>query len=339
MNKVFYLIFLFVFSMECFAQRDVLPKVSDEFSQITEQFIDFDVIVKPDKDAPEWWAGAPSVVVDRQGIFWMACRMRTADAPRGLRGYEIRILKSADGVSFETVHHIKREQVPIDGFERPALLIDPVTSLFKLYGCGPDSNGVWGIFKFEDAESPDKFRPETAKRVIVPFAREYPRQITMTGYKDPVIIHSQGQYHCYVIGYVRQNERIFHFTSPDGETWQPVGHPNKSIMPLSGWHDFFIRPASVVPLGVGYLFAYEGSCAAWKDPVYNIGTGIGFTFDLHHIYDLTADSPFILSSTPGSFYTCRYSCWLIIKNEVWIYAETAKPNDSHEIRLFRIKMK
>ena len=45
--------------------------------------------------------------------------------PRGLRGYEIRILKSEDGIKFKKVHAIKREKVPIPGFERPALLIDP----------------------------------------------------------------------------------------------------------------------------------------------------------------------------------------------------------------------
>jgi hypothetical protein len=54
----------------------------------------------------------------------MAARMRTAEAPLGLRGYEIRIYRSGDGVHFAPAHAIRREDVPIPGFERPALLRD-----------------------------------------------------------------------------------------------------------------------------------------------------------------------------------------------------------------------
>jgi hypothetical protein len=74
--------------------------------------------------------------------------MRTADSPRGLRGYEIRILRSDDGIHFERAHRLRREDVPIPGFERPALLIDPMTSRFKLYACGPWQSGPWSRARF-----------------------------------------------------------------------------------------------------------------------------------------------------------------------------------------------
>jgi hypothetical protein len=167
--------------------------------------------------------------------------------------------------------------------------------------------------------------------------QKYDRDITVTAYKDPVILFTNGLYHAYVTGYIRENEWIFHFSSPDGEKWQPVGEINQPIMELSGWHNFFIRPASVVPLGIGYLFIYEGSSTQWYDPVYNIVTGIGFTFDLHHIINLTESAPIIISNTPGKFFTWRYSHWLKVANELWIYAEVARENDSYEIRLFRLK--
>jgi len=67
-------------------------------------------------------------------------------------------------------------------------------------------------------------------------------------------------------------------------------------------------------------------------------TGFGFTFDLHKIIDLTPDSPLVLSTTPGNFYTWRYSHWMWVDGEIWVYAEVARENDSHEIRLFRIKI-
>lgn len=306
-------------------------------------------VLRPDTLAPEWWAGAPSVLRDDDGVFWMACRMRRGDGPRGLRGYEVRLLRSEDGVTFHTELSIKREAVPIAGFERPALLKDPRSGAFKLYVCGPfdasgqgraQADGVdlpWCILKLEDAASPCEFIANTAKPVIQPPEKTYERDQPPLHYKDPVINYAAGRYHAYVIGYIRQNERVFHFTSEDGETWTPAGNPYEPIMALSGWHDFFVRPSSVVRTGAGYLFVYEGSKTTWYDPVYNVVTGIGYTFDLHTIDDLTPESPLAVSPTPNDrFATFRYSSWVRVGEEIYVYAEVACTDETHEIRLFKI---
>ena len=297
----------------------------------------YTVILEPDRNEPEWWAGAPSVARDRDGTFWLACRMRTADAPRGLRGYEIRILRSDDGIHFARVHCIRREDVPIPGFERPALLTDPRTGRFKLYACGPWKGGPWSIIKFDDANDPTRFQPASAQPVISPRTQSYDRDVVVDGYKDPFILFAEEQYHCYVIGTMRRTERIYHFRSTDGEQWEPVGSLYQSVMDLTGWHDFYVRPACVVPVEIGYLFFYEGSNCDWFDPVYNIATGVGFTFDLHRVTDLTPDAPLVVSTTPSThFHTWRYSHWIRVGNELWAYAEVARPNESNEIRLFRL---
>ncbi|MBM3882206.1 MAG: hypothetical protein FJ387_21220 [Verrucomicrobia bacterium] len=301
---------------------------------IPARFDTWEVVVAPDRDEAEWWAGAPSVVLEETGTFWLAARMRSPERPKGQRGYELRLFRSDDGVRFTKVHSLRREQVPLPGFERPALLHDPVTGRFKLYACGPLKED-WCIFKFADADRPDQFDPRTARPVIEgrPLDREgvpFP-----TGYKDPVILHAEGVYHCFVIGVFRL-ERLYHFTSRDGEVWEPVGDRARSLLDLAGWHSFFVRPASVVPLGVGYLFVYEGSDLSWPDPVYNIATGLGFTFDLHHITDLTPDAPLLVSPTPGRLHVWRYSHWLWVNDQLWVYAEVEKPNGAHEIRLFRL---
>ncbi len=315
------------------------PQVGLEIGSIPGKFQQFQTILKPDQEEPEWWAGAPSVVRDTSGIFWMACRMRTAESPRGLRGYEIRILRSEDGINFEKVHTIHRDQVPIPGFERPALVLDPATGKFKLYGCGPWHEGPWCILKWQDADSPTQFEPSSARPVIQSIPKTYERDVIPVEYKDPVILWTDGAYHCYVIGYLRRNERIYHFSSKDGERWEPVGSPYESVMELSGWHDFFVRPASILPLGFGYLFVYEGSNVKWYDPVYNIATGLGFTFDLHRIQDLTPKAPFAVSSTPNQlFSTFRYSQWMRVGDEVWVYAEVTCPNQTNEVRLFRLHL-
>lgn len=320
--------------------HDYLPKREELFGLIPDRFHHSHVIVKPDKDEPEWWAGAPSVVRDTNGVFWMACRMRTAHAPRGLRGYEIRILRSEDGLHFEKTHAIQREDIPIPGFERPSLLIDPNSGLFKLYGCAPWDENRWCIFRFDDAASPPEFSAVSARIVLEPAPPAFERDVCVSGYKDPVLFHDGEDFHCFTIGIMRQTERVYHFKSNDGETWNPVGSPYDSIMTLNGWHDFYVRPASVLPLGIGYLFVYEGSNVNWYDPVYNICTGLAFTFDLHRILDLTPESPLLLSPSPSpQFATFRYSSWLWVGQQIWIYAEVACPNESNETRLYRIDMK
>lgn len=306
---------------------------------LQERLDTYDVVLRPEKDSPEWWAGAPSVVRAADGAFWMACRMRMGEGDRGLRGYALRIMKSADGAHFETVRTIQRDEVPIPGFERPALLRNPTSGHFRLYVGGPRADGSWAIYTFDEAPTPDAFDMSTFRWVIEPPALAYERDQAPVSYKDPYVIHAQGRYHCYVIGYIRRNERIFHFVSDDGETWAPAENVYTPIMDLSGWHDFFVRPACVVPVGVGYLFVYEGSDTAWYDPVYNVATGLGFTFDLHAIHDLTPDAPLLISTTPNEdFATFRYSHWLVVDDELWIYAEVAAEDKTNEIRRYRLPM-
>jgi len=342
-----------------------VPEAAGWLGTIPARFSEYDVVAVPDQDRAEWWAGGPSVVRDREGIFWMAARMRTAQAPLGQRGYEIRIFQSSDGAKFQRVHSLRREDVPLPGFERPALLLDPHSGKFKLYACGrlPNSRATtaretttddsprdvedpWCIFKFEDATRPDRFVAKTARAVIVPpptdhrapgeIVGQYVRPAPVPeGYKDPVILYAEGQYHAYVIGVLR-SERTFHFTSADGEKWTPVGGYSRSMLDLDGWHNFAVRPASVVPVGVGYLFVYEGSDTRWPDPVYNIVTGLGYTFDLDHVQDLTREAPLVVSPTPGRLHTWRYSHWMWVDDELWVYAEVEKPNGAHEIRRYRL---
>lgn len=324
-------------SAEELAPQWTLPKASDAFAGIAQYFQQYDVVLRPDEDAPEWWAGAPSVVVADDGTVWMACRMRTAESERGLRGYEIRILRSPDGILFEKAHAIGREDIPIPGFERPMLMRDPQSGKFKLYGCGPWQGGPWGMFKLDDVESPEQFDPNTAKLVLGPLEKTYDRDVLPVEYKDPVIVFAEGAYHCFVTGYMRKNERIYHFSSVDGENWAPVGSPYRSVMDLSDWHDFFVRPASVLPMNKGYLFVYEGSRTDWYDPVYNIATGIAYTRDLHTVRDLTPDAPLLISSTPSEhFATFRYSAWLFHGDELRVYAEVACPDGTNEVRVYRV---
>lgn len=290
--------------------------------------LEYQTVLEPDQNVPEWWAGAPSVAVTDDGVFHLAARMREGASKRGLRGYEIRILRSEDGVHFEPVHRIRREDAGVKGFERPALRIDPRTGRYRLYGCTPLEQG-WAILRFADADAPEAFDPATARPVL---AVDHPDDgfARITGYKDPVVHWDGRQWRMFVIATDRV-ERIRQFVSDDGETWRPAAAAQ--ILPNGGWHDFFTRPASVLPLPVGYLFVYEGSSVSWRDPVYNIATGLAYSPDLTTFIDLTPDTPLLRSDTPGEYHTWRYSDWVAFRGKVYVYFEAARPNNTNEIRV------
>ena len=288
----------------------------------------YEVVLEPDEDTPEWWAGAPSVVLTADGTFYMAARMREGRSPRGKRGYEIRILKSSDGHRFETINHLLREDAGLAGFERPALVIDPETGKFRLYGCSGFERG-WGILRFDDVDDPATFDARSARKILW---ADHPDDgfVHVTGYKDPVVFWDGARWHMFVIGTDRV-ERIHHFTSDDGETWVPASQ--KPVIENAGWHNFYTRPASVLPMTVGYLFVYEGSNATWRDPAYNIATGLAYSPDLETFTDLTPQEPLLMCTTPGDYHTWRYSHWMSVGDDVFVYFEAARPNNTNEIRL------
>jgi hypothetical protein len=293
----------------------------------------YEVVLQPDENIPEWWAGAPSVARADDGTFFLAARMREGNSPRGRRGYEVRILTSPDGRAFEPVHHIRRDDVGVAGFERPALVRDPVTGAFKLFGCCALDQG-WGIIKFEDVADPRQIDP-TKWQVVLKAENPDDGFNHTVGYKDPFILWDGAQWRMFVIGYDRV-ERAYQFLSADGVKWDPAS--DRPILENTGWHSFFTRPASVLPLSVGYLVVYEGSTILWSDPDYNIATGLAYSPDLATFIDLTPDEPLVKSTTSGQYHTWRYSHWMHVENDVYVYFEAARPNKTNEIRLAKFEV-
>lgn len=299
------------------------------YQHFTSNFDTYQVILEPDENIPEWWAGAPSVIRADDGIFYLAARMREGTSPRGHRGYEIRILKSRDGIHFEQIYSIHRREAGVIGFERPALVQDPITKKFRLYGCCPSENG-WMIIKFDDGDAAEHFVPQSAQPIIS-VNRTKDEFLHIEGYKDPYVAYLEEKWHLWAIGYDRV-ERTYHFTSRDGVNWVPV--TQRPWFDNAGWHNFYTRPACILPLSIGYLFIYEGSNLAWHDPVYNIATGLAYTLDLSNIIDMTPGEPLLKSTTPGDYFTWRYSHWLHVEDKIFVYCEAARPNNTNEIRLF-----
>ena len=299
------------------------------FSRILEAVSNYEVILEPDENTPEWWAGAPSVTRGPDGAFYLACRMREGNSPRGKRGYEIRILRSDDGVHFEVINQIKREEAGVPGFERAALLFDQASGRFRLYGCSGLDDLGWSILRWDDADDPAKFEAGTVRTVLHP-EQTKDRFARVRCYKDPVIYFDGTLWHMFVIG-TDHIERIYHFHSNEGEEWRAAS--DRPVFDNRNWHDFFTRPASIVPMAAGYLFVYEGSRIGWHDPEYNIATGLAYSPDLRSFADLTPEAPLFKTTTPGDYHTWRYSAWIRVGDKVHVYFEAARPNTTNEVRL------
>jgi len=296
--------------------------------QIAAQLADYEVVLRPERDEAEWWAGAPAVCVDSDGTVWLVARMRSPERPKGERGYALWLLRSGDGIRFEKVRVWPREEAGVNGFERAALVRDPSTGKYRLFCCNDPGSG-WQILACAEADSPEAIDIATARPVI---ALEKPEADTfgVTGVKDPVVWIEDGRWQMFVIGLDRV-ERIHHFVSADGDRWE-TGLPSP-VLPNTGWHDLYTRPASVLPLTVGYLFVYEGSHHRWFDPNYNIATGLAYSPDLRVFHDLTPDAPLLETTTPGKYRTWRYSQWARHGGVVKVYFEAACANGTNELRV------
>ena len=138
------------------------------------------VAIEPPGSEPGTWAGAPSAVRDGDQIV-LAYRLRR---PIGHgRGYAVAIARSADGVHFETIQVITRDEMDTESLERPALVRTPAGAWRLYLSCATWGTKHWRVELLE-APAPDAFDP--GQRVVV-----LPGDAT-TAVKDPVILPRGG---------------------------------------------------------------------------------------------------------------------------------------------------
>ena len=79
---------------------------------------------------------------------------------------------------------------------------NPYTIPFVFYGCAWFGGLLLGrpIGKIRIESWDLKTILATAKPVIAPRQATGPRDVRVDGYKDPVVIHAAGAFHCFVIG-------------------------------------------------------------------------------------------------------------------------------------------
>ena len=175
------------------------------------------VVVPAPGAGPGNWAGAASaVMVD--GVTYLTYRLRR---PTGEgRGVATAVARSLDGVSFEPVCEVYRDQFGAESFERPVVLRRPDGGWRLYLSCATPGSKHWWIEAL-DADLPEEL-PRGRRTVVLPGSPE-------VAVKDPVITLRDGQWEMWLCEHPLtepgEEDRMStsYLTSVDGLTWERHG--------------------------------------------------------------------------------------------------------------------
>ncbi len=276
------------------------------------------VAIEPPGREEGSWAGASSAVFTGDSIV-MAYRMRTGSQ----RGCEVAVARSTDGVRFETIQLITREELACESLERPALVLTD-WGTWRLYlSCATWGTKHWRV-EMVEAPAPDAFDPE--KRIMV-----LPGDAT-AAVKDPVIRVRGGMWHLWASVHPLDDpaatDRMTtdYASSPDGVDWTWHGHA------LTGrpgeWDQRGVR-VSAVRFEQGQLVAhYDGRASAAENFEERTGVAAGIGPAA-----LAADGSVPIGGGADGTLGLRYVDIVALGDgrERWYY-ELTRPDGLHELR-------
>jgi hypothetical protein len=270
---------------------------------------------------PGYWAGGPSAVLAEDGTYWLAYRLRRP--LRTGRGYANVIARSDDGVSFETVAVLDREEFDCDSLERPALVALPDGSWRIYVSCATRGTDHWRVDVI-DADRPSNFAADLSRTVLSG------DQATVA-VKDPVVKVIDGLWHmwlcCHPLDQSDATDRMttVYGTSLDGLQWDLRG---TALAGVDGrWDQRATRVADVLYRGSMWVAYYDGRAS--KEENAEERTGIAFG---DRPGQLVADGC-VIGSGPDRDWSLRYtSCVELPDGGLRLYYETRRLDGAHDLR-------
>lgn len=277
-----------------------------------------DVVVPAPAPGPGNWAGAASAaLVD--GEVWLAYRVRRP-LDQG-RGVSTVVARSADGVRFETVSEVWRDDFGAESFERPVVLQRPDGGWRLYLSCATPGSKHWWI-EAVDADTPEGF--PTGSRTVVASGSD------AVAIKDPVIVVEDGIWHMWTTEHPldraghEDRMRTAYSTSVDGLAWVRRG---TVLEPRAGeWDARGARVTAVLSLEP-LVVLYDGRARAEDNWHEVTGVARGRADGV-----LTADPSGPAARSPHSDGALRYATAVRLDDgSTRFYVEVARPDGAHDL--------
>jgi hypothetical protein len=275
-----------------------------------------------------FWAGGPSVVRGDDGVY-LAYRLRRP-VNQG-RGYANVVARSSDGVAFETIAVVHRDELGCASLERPALVRRPDGGWRLYLSLSTPNSKHWWIDAL-DADSPEELARGTRTTA-------WPGDES-TAVKDPVVVvDADGGWHawicCHPLDELGDEDRMVtrYARSHDGLgwTWGDV----VLAPPATGWDRRGRRVTAIIPRADGKVTGcYDGRADPAENWYERTGVLHGSSIDAVLSTEwLSAEPSGAVAGSPYGRNTLRYVSVLDLGGGVGrAYYEAAAPDGSNEIR-------
>jgi hypothetical protein len=282
------------------------------------------LVVEPPVPVAGGWAGGPSAVV-ADGVTYLAYRLRR---PVGEgRGYANVVARSDDGVAFETICELLRDDFGGDSLERPALVRTPQGRWRVYVSVATPGTRHWRVDVVEAAD-PGSLSARSARTVLPGDAGE--------AVKDPVVLWHAGGWHlwasCHPLDDPDATDRMStrYATSPDGLDWTWQG---TALTGRPGcWDARGVRVSSVLVRGDELLATYDGRATSQENWEERTGTARGTLLAAGLFGPLTATGP-VAARSPHPPHGLRYVTAVPAPDDrLRLYYETTRADGAHELR-------
>ena len=304
-------------------------------------------VLEPLNSGVGWWVGAPSVIFDDDSQkFYLYYRRRK---PRELgRGTYCAIAESSDGISFNNIWEMKKEDLDTPSIEKSALCLtlDGKAHLYISY-VDPETS-KWRIDLLR-ADSFDRLNPDSRSKV---FTAE---DIDAEGVKDPYVL-ILGHLYYMISSYapsplqVKGDREEMHATADIYNTGITKSHTGLAVShdginfrwegdvlspPDQGWNAYATRISCVLPTPPIFTAFYDGSRCVSEN--YEERTGLATTSDLRCFNRITDAEPILIS--PHGSGSLRYIDAIIVNDDqIYYYYEYVRADGSHELRLSIVEL-